>query len=104
MVAGMVWLTIEAPVTHTLSAPYSTLSLAAYYGALATALFTPQFWARFGRPRLRADATLILPGDRLFQIVTLLALLAATPQTILWAIETPRSEPWSFGFYWFCVA
>jgi hypothetical protein len=46
----------------------------------------------------------ILPGDRLFQVVTCLGLLAATPQTILWAIETPSSEPWSLGFYWFCVA
>jgi hypothetical protein len=27
-----------------------------------------------------------------------------TPQTVLWAIETPLSDPWSFGFYWVCVA
>jgi hypothetical protein len=104
MVAGMVWLTIEAPATTTLGQPASGIALAAYYCALATALFTPQFWARFGRPRVETDATVILPGDRLFQIVTFLALLAATPQTIFWAIETPTSEPWSLGFYWFCVA
>jgi hypothetical protein len=102
MVAGMVWLTIVAPETTTLPQPWSTVSLIAYYAALASALFTPQFWARFGRVRAEADA-LILPGDRLFQTVTLLALLAATPQTILWAVETPTSEPWSLGFYWFCV-
>jgi hypothetical protein len=104
MVAGMVWLTVEAPATTTLAAPYATVSLAAYYCAIASALFTPQFWARFGRPRRGDDATTILPGDRLFQLVTLLALLAATPQTLLWAVETPTSEPWSLGFYWFCVA
>jgi hypothetical protein len=104
MVAGMVWLTLEAPATTTLGQPISGIALAAYYCALASALFTPQFWARFGRPRLRPDATVILPGDRLFQTVTFLALLAATPQTIFWAIETPSSEPWSLGFYWFCVA
>ena len=102
MVAGMVWLTIEAPETTTLPEPWSMLSLAAFYGALALALFAPQFWARFGRARVIGGAT-ILPGDRLFQIVTLLGLLAATPQTVLWAIETPVSEPWSLGFYWFCV-
>lgn len=103
MVAGMVWLTIEAPATTTLAPPYSHIMLAAYYAAIASALFTPQFWARFGR--MRADgATTLLPGDRLFQIVTLLALIAATPMTILWAIETPASEPWSLGFYWLCIA
>ncbi|MDQ7248214.1 STM3941 family protein [Dongia sedimenti] len=104
MVAGMVWLTIEAPATTTLPEPWATLSLTGYYGALASALFAPQFWARFGRPRARSGAAVILPGDRLFQIVTFLALLAATPQTILWAVETPTSEPWSLGFYWLCVA
>ena len=103
MVAGMVWLTIEAPATTTLAEPYATLSLAAYYAALASALFTPQFWARFGPPRTIAPNTVVLPGDRLFQIVTCLALIAATPQTVLWAVETPSSEPWSLGFYWFCV-
>jgi hypothetical protein len=51
-----------------------------------------------------ANATVILPGDRIFQAVTAVGLLAATPQTILWAVETPTSEPWSLGFYWFCVA
>jgi hypothetical protein len=104
MVAGMVWLTLEAPATTTFGQPVSGIALAAYYGALATALFTPQFWARFGRARTGSGATVILPGDRLFQIVTFLALLAATPQTIFWALETPSSEPWSLGFYWFCVA
>jgi hypothetical protein len=108
MVAGMVWLTVEAPETTTFGQPVSGIILAAYYGALATALFTPQFWARFGRARVTAagnvDTAVTLPGDRLFQIVTFMGLLAATPQTILWAIETPTSEPWSFGFYWFCVA
>ena len=104
MVAGMVWLTIEAPATTTLAQPYAAISLIAYYGALASALFAPQFWARFGRLRAQSDAALILPGDRLFQLVTLLGLLAATPQTILWAVETPTSEPWSLGFYWFCIA
>ncbi len=103
MVAGMVWLTIEAPETKGFAEPYATLSLVGYYAALASALFTPQFWSRFGKPRAVGDAT-ILPGDRLFQIVTCLALIAATPQTLLWAIETPTSEPWSLGFYWFCVA
>ncbi|WP_395023387.1 STM3941 family protein [Dongia sp.] len=104
MVAGMVWLTIEAPETKSLAAPYATLSLAAYYAALAMALFTPQFWSRFGKPRAAGADKITLPGDRLFQVVTCLALIAATPQTILWAIETPASEPWSLGFYWFCVA
>ena len=104
MVAGMVWLTVEAPATATLPEPWAGIALAAYYAALATALFTPQFWARFGRPRVGDDAVVVLPGDRLFQIVTFLALAAATPQTMLWAIETPSSEPWTFGFYWFCVA
>jgi hypothetical protein len=45
----------------------------------------------------------ILPGGRLFEILTFIGLLAMTPQTVLWAIETPLSDPWSFGFYWFCV-
>ncbi len=104
MVAGMVWLTIDAPATTTLGPPYAALSLAAYYAALTTALFTPQFWARFGRPRVGADASVVLPGDRLFQAVTCAGLLAATPQTVVWAVETPVSDPWSFGFYWLCVA
>lgn len=104
MVAGMVWLTVEAPVTTTFGQPASRIALVAYYAALATALFSPQFWARFGRVRAASDAAVILPGDRLFQIVTFVGLLAATPQTIFWAIETPVSEPWSLGFYWFCVA
>jgi hypothetical protein len=103
MVAGMVWLTIEAPSTTTLAPPTSTIALAAYYTAIASALFAPQFWARFGRARVRAVATTVLPGDRLFQLVTLLGLIAATPMTVLWAIETPTSEPWSLGFYWLCV-
>jgi len=102
MVAGMVWLTIEAPATTTLAEPWATIALAAYYAALASALFTPQFWARFGKPRVDGDAV-TLPGDRLFQVVTCLALLAATPMTVLWAVETPTSAPWSLGFYWFCV-
>lgn len=102
MVAGMVWLTVEAPVTTTLGQPWAALSLGAYYAALATALFAPQFWTRFGRPRGTASA-MILPGNRLFEAVTCLGLLAATPQTILWAVETPSSDPWSFGFYWLCV-
>lgn len=104
MVAGMVWLTIEAPATTTLPQPYAGIALAAYYGALATALFAPQFWARFGRVRRAGPETLILPGERLFQAVTCLGLLAATPMTILWAIETPASDWLSFGFYWLCVA
>ena len=104
MVAGMVWLTLEAPATTTFGQPISGIALAAYYAALASALFSPQFWTRFGRPRVVAPETEILPGDRLFQAVTLLGLLAATPQTIFWAIETPVSKPWSLGFYWFCVA
>jgi hypothetical protein len=103
MVAGMVWLTVEAPVTTTFGQPISGIALVAYYAALATALFAPQFWARFGRVRVVSPETMILPGDRLFQIVTFLGLLAATPQTIFWAVETPTSEPWSLGFYWFCV-
>jgi hypothetical protein len=104
MVAGMVWLTIVAPETKSFAEPYATLSLAACYAALATALFTPQFSSRFGKPRALGTNRIALPGDRLFQIVTCLALIAATPQTILWAVETPVSEPWSLGFYWFCVA
>jgi hypothetical protein len=104
MVAGMVWLTVEAPVTTTFGQPISGIALAAYYCALATALFTPQFWARFGRPRAAAPESVILPGNRFFEGVTFLGLLAATPQTLFWAIETPTSEPWSLGFYWFCMA
>jgi hypothetical protein len=104
MVAGMVWLTVEAPATTTFGQPISGIALAAYYGALLTALFSPQFWARFGRARAVAPETVILPGNRCFEGVTCLGLLAATPQTLFWAIETPTSEPWSFGFYWFCVA
>jgi len=104
MVAGMVWLTIDAPETTTLAWPYSVLALTAYYAALASALFAPQFWARFGKPRVAPDAAVVLPGDRLFQTVTFLALIAATPMTLIWAIETPVWEPWTFGFYWFCVA
>jgi hypothetical protein len=104
MVAGMVWLTVEAPTTTTFGQPVSGIALAAYYGALLTALFAPQFWARFGRLRTMPDATVILPGNRFFEGVTFLGLLAATPQTLFWAIETPTSEPWSLGFYWFCVA
>ena len=101
--AVMVWQTIEAPATTTLPAPYSTISLVAYYCSLPLVLLTPQFWARFGRPH-GAEAVVILPGDRLFQVVTCIGLVAMTPQTILWAVETPISEPWSFGFYWLCVA
>jgi hypothetical protein len=103
MVAGMVYLTIEAPATTTLPQPYAGVALAAYYWALATALFAPQFWARFGRVRTVAPAAMILPGDRLFQFVTCLALVAATPMTVVWAIETPSSDWLSFGFYWFCI-
>jgi len=103
MVAGMVYLTIEAPATTTLPQPYAGVALAAYYWALATALFAPQFWARFGRVRAVEPATVILPGDRLFQLVTCVALVAATPMTVVWAIETPSSEWLSFGFYWFCI-
>jgi hypothetical protein len=104
MVAGMVYLTVEAPATTTLPQPYAGIALAAYYWALATALFAPQFWARFGRVRAVAPAAMILPGDRLFQVVTCLALVAATPMTVVWAIETPSSDWLSFGFYWFCIA
>jgi hypothetical protein len=103
MVAGMVYLTIEAPATTTLPQPYAGIALAAYYWALATALFAPQFWARFGQVRAIAPAAMILPGDRLFQVVTCLALVAATPMTVVWAIETPSSDWLSFGFYWFCI-
>ena len=104
MVAGMVWLTLDAPATTTLPQPYAGIALGAYYAAIASALFAPQFWARFGRVRRVDPATAILPGDRLFQCIALLGLLAATPMTIVWAIETPPSEWLSFGFYWFCVA
>ena len=108
MVAGMAWLTIQAPATTTLPQPYAGIALVAYYWALATALFAPQFWARFGRQRVIAagnvDTMLTLPGDRLFQLVTCIALVAATPMTVVWAIETPRSDWLSFGFYWLCVA
>jgi hypothetical protein len=104
MVTGMVYLTIEAPATTTLPQPYAGIAQVAYYWALATALFVPQFWARFGRARAVGPATLILPGDRVFQLVTCVALLAATPMTVVWAIETPSSDWLSFGFYWFCIA
>jgi hypothetical protein len=103
MVAGMVYLTIEAPATTTLPQPYAGIALAAYYWALATALFAPQFWARFGRVRAVDPATMTLPGDRLFQLVSFVALVAATPMTVVWAIETPSSDWLSFGFYWFCI-
>jgi hypothetical protein len=103
MVAGMVYLTIQAPATTTLPQPYAGIALVAYYWALATALFAPQFWARFGRVRADASGAVILPGDRLFQLVTCIALLAATPMTVVWAIETPSSDWLSFGFYWFCI-
>jgi hypothetical protein len=104
MVAGMVYLTIEAPATTTLPPPYAGVALVAYYWALATALFAPQFWARFGRARAVGPTAVILPGDRLFQLVTCIALVAATPMTVVWAIETPSSDWLSFGFYWFCIA
>jgi hypothetical protein len=103
MVVGMVYLTIEAPATTTLPQPYAGIALAAYYWALATALFAPQFWARFGRVRVVGPEAVVLPGDRLFQFVTCLALVAATPMTVVWAIETPSSDWLSFGFYWFCI-
>jgi hypothetical protein len=103
MVAGMVYLTIEAPATTTLPQPYAGIALAAYYWALATALFAPQFWARFGRVRAVGSEAVVLPGDRLFQLVTCVALVAATPMTVVWAIETPSSDWLSFGFYWFCI-
>jgi hypothetical protein len=49
MLGLMVWLVIEAPVTTVLPQPYATIARIAYYASLATVVFPPQFWARFGR-------------------------------------------------------
>jgi hypothetical protein len=99
---------VTSPSTE-IPEPYATLAWTAFVLSLSCTLLHNPYLSAIGRRRSRLPstdaATIILPGRRRREALSLVCGLALVPQAVLWALEERHSTPLQFifvgGIFWF---